>query len=317
MFKSSDGGGDQEVVISEIPATPGPLHHLQPSYPFPADFSIEFCGTRIEVIRHKCMKFRAGSEDVEAIAIFFPGVHGGVGPCRQPGTEFDDEALFPSVCHRLQDQALVNIDCYRVSWPFVQPAVEEAVSGGLRVLNYAMMQALRPDRPSNHQPSKDERVKGRRHERRKHKKGDTLHTLNVVFIGHSLGGAIALQTASVVARHFGPDVASTHLPAVMQIRGLCVLNTALMVSNQQEMDQQLASLTRVRTLLVSGMNDQVVAPLASKTLFNAVPSLDKRHLELEGGTHDLFSHKAKLLTEVTQFINDCTATEQLSEMPRQ
>ncbi|CAK0847862.1 unnamed protein product, partial [Prorocentrum cordatum] len=152
---------------------------LVAAYPFTPDFQLEFQGSRIEAIQHLCPGHPGGTR---AVAVFFPGVHGGVGPCRTPGRNYCPDALFPTVCRRLVELPGADVDCYRVSWPFMRPRVAYAVGGACRILHHALLQAMRGTPPSA--PCREVRV---------------------VFVGHSLGGAVALQAAEVVARHFGAD----------------------------------------------------------------------------------------------------------------
>ena len=66
----------------------------------------------------------------------------------------------------------------------------------------------------------------------------------------------------------------------------------------------LQHLSRLKTLLVSGDADEVVEPQRTTKLFEVMrPVAPVRHLSLEGGTHDLFGHKALLrgFSEVFQW----------------
>lgn len=252
---------------------------LVPAYPFPADFHLEFQGSRIEAIRHLCPSHPEGTR---AVAIFFPGVHGGVGPCRAPGQNFCPDALFPAVSRRLVEMPGVDVDCYRISWPFMRPRVAYSVGGACRILHHALLQAMRNTPPSA--PSREVRV---------------------LFVGHSLGGAVALQAAEVVARHFGADGEGGQQMeglerAVVRMGGLCTLNGAF--ASGQEEREATGSLCGMRALLVVGTGDEVVPPESSHVVMEALPMQDKRLLELEGGTHDLFAYKEQLVDEVTRFI---------------
>lgn len=251
-----------------------------PSYPFNADFQLEFKRSRIEAIRHLGQQHPAGTR---SIAIFFPGVHGGVGPCRQPPQNYDDNALFPTVARRLTDDPDAGVDCYRCSWPFMRPKMSYAVGGACRVLHHALLEAM------------------------KGSSGDgEIRKIDVFFVGHSLGGAVAIRAAEVVARHFGTDGAGgQQLPglerAAVRVTGVCTLNGALDISQMQGGDP-FASLSGSRALLVSGDADEVVPPEATRQLYEALPTENKRHLALPGGTHDLFSHKEQLIPELVSFI---------------
>jgi len=222
------------------------------------------------------------------VAVFFPGVHGGVGPCRTPGRNYCPDALFPTVCRRLVELPGADVDCYRVSWPFMRPRVAYAVGGACRILHHALLQAMRGTPPSA--PCREVRV---------------------VFVGHSLGGAVALQAAEVVARHFGADGEGGQQMeglerAVVRMAGVCTLNGAF--ASGQEEREATGSLWGVRALVVAGTDDEVVPPETSRVLTEALPMQGKRLLELEGGTHDLFTYKEQLVEEVTRFIVECAGS---------
>jgi pimeloyl-ACP methyl ester carboxylesterase len=249
-----------------------------PSYPFPADFHLEFQGSYLKASRHLCMEHPTGTR---AIAVFFPGVHGGVGPCRTPGQNFCPDALFPTVSQRLAEMRNVGIDCYRVSWPFMRPEVHYAVGGACRIVHHALLEAMRSTPPSA-----------------------AIREVRVILVGHSLGGDVALQAAEVIARHFGADGEGGQQlegleRAVVHVSGLCTLNGAFSIEQDRE---ALGSLFGTRSLLCVGNADKVVSPMASRSLLEALPMHDKRLLELEGGTHDLFSHKEKLVHELVRFL---------------
>jgi len=250
---------------------------LIPSYPFPADFHLDFEGTRIEVIRHLCQRHPRGTR---AIALFFPGVHGGVGPCRQPGENFDESALFATVATGLVGSHDVDVDCYRCSWPYMRPRMAYAVGGACRVLHHALQEAARGSGAG------------------------AQREFRVFFVGHSLGGAVALHAAEVVARHYGSlegQRAGGPEHAAVAVAGLCTLNGALDVRQAQDCGN-FAVFQNTRALLVCGDADEVVPPESTAQLFEALPARDKRHLALPGGTHDLFAHKEQLVSELSDFI---------------
>eukprot|EP00401_Gymnodinium_catenatum_P078463 CAMPEP_0117513100 /NCGR_PEP_ID=MMETSP0784-20121206/29375_1 /TAXON_ID=39447 /ORGANISM="" /LENGTH=322 /DNA_ID=CAMNT_0005308845 /DNA_START=37 /DNA_END=1005 /DNA_ORIENTATION=- len=264
-----------------------------PSYPFPSEFSLDVQGSEIQAIRHLCRRHPNGTC---AIVLFFPGVHGGVGPCRQPGNNFDEAALYASVSRRIIDNHDADIDIYRCSWPFMRPRISYAVRGACRMLHHAMLQAMS-------ESSKDEKQR----------------ELDIFFVGHSLGGAVALQAAVVVATRFGTDgLQGQHMEglerAVVKFRGLCTLNGAVDVERHKSYaENPFAPLSDSRALLVCGDADSVVPPESTAHLYEALPMRDKRHLVLEGATHDLFTHKEQLVEELTTFIlgkaDRCPSTE--------
>merc|ERR1712096_373111 len=117
---------------------PGIMMRCVPAYPFNADYSVDVQGSRIEVARHLCRNHPGATK---AIVLFFPGVHGGVGPCRTPGETFDADALFPTLAASVPAEH--DIDCYRCSWPFMRPRMDYAISGACRVLHLALLEAFK------------------------------------------------------------------------------------------------------------------------------------------------------------------------------
>lgn len=250
-----------------------------PAYPFPAEFQLEFQGTHIDVCQHLCPQHPGGTR---AIVMFFPGVHGGVGPCRQPGADHDAAALFPTVARALAENGAAGVDCYRLSWPFMRPKMRYALSGATRVLHNALLEAASGE--------------GGQRE------------LRVFFVGHSFGGAVAVRAAELVAQHFGANgEGARHVAglekALVRVAGLCTLNGAVDVEALRS-SQALASLASMRALLVCGDADAVVEPEISGELYEALPMAAKRHLVLPGGSHDLYTYKDRLVHELTSFILD-------------
>lgn len=122
-----------------------------------------------------------------------------------------------------------------------------------------------------------------------------------------------MQAAEVVARHFGPAGRglSPGRPAMQGLEhvavllaGVCTLNGAINVDDLEVGGSGMAfeSLAKSRTLLICGEDDKVVSPRSSTKLHEVLPSAEKRLLSLPGGTHDLFSHKACLIEQLTSFI---------------
>lgn len=250
-----------------------------PSYPFTADFHLEFQESRVEACQHFS---RCHPDGTGAIVLFFPGVHGGVGPCRSPGKNFDDAALYPTLASKLV--ASHDVDCYRCSWPFMRPQMSYAVGGACRILHHSLLEAMK-GYPEDAKPRE----------------------FRIFFVGHSLGGAVAVQAAEVVARHFGIDGtggAGQRMEglerAIVRMWGICTLNGALDVRQHRG---SFHSLRETHALLISGDADEVVPPRATDEFYKALPSKSKRQLVLPGGTHDLFNHKAQLVEEISEFIS--------------
>lgn len=255
---------------------------LTPCYPFPAEFSLEVENNDyIMCIRHLAKEQPSG---VKLIVLCFPGVHGGVGPCRTPGENYCDDALYPSLARKLTEEYPVNF--YRCSWPFMRPRMRYAVTGVMRVLTRALKEAMSgcTDPDSCHRE------------------------IGIMFVGHSLGGAVAIHAAEVVARHFGHDGAEVSqtlgVPNVsLRMVGLCTLNGAIDVDEYRQSDH-FASLSSTRALIVAGEDDQIVPPDYAVKMYEQMPMRSKKLVVLSGASHDLFSAKDQILDELSQFITE-------------
>lgn len=255
----------------------------QPCYPFEPELELEIGSSTIGVIRHLC----AGHPHrTRTIVIFFPGVHGGVGPCRTPGRNFCENALYPTLAKRLVDQ--YDIDCYRCSWPCMRPRLNYAVRGGCRILQKALEDMVECNIGSGMDPENpsDEIDGGRRR-------------LRVFFVGHSLGGMVAVQAAVTAANHF---VSEDFGDVKVDIAGFCTLNGAVDARIATDNAAEFECLSTKRALLIAGDSDAVVPPEATEGLYEVLPIANKRHLVLAGGEHDLYTCKQQLLEELEQFL---------------
>mmetsp|Transcript_73287 Transcript_73287/g.158969 ORF Transcript_73287/g.158969 Transcript_73287/m.158969 type:complete len:317 (-) Transcript_73287:99-1049(-) len=271
-----------------------------PSYPFPCDMRLELgAEEHIQVCRHLCRQHPGGTQ---SIAVFLPGVHGGVGPCRQPGETFDEAALYPLLAARLSEEHA--IDAYRCSWPFMRPRMRYAVAAACSVLHYAIREAAKEKRPSEAAEKDGAQVnvaKGAAGDRR---------TIRVFFVGHSLGGAVAVHAAEAVARHLSAGAGGVfdRLHAVdLELGGICTLNCAIDVQRHQQAAPEaklFSALGKSCGFFICGDADEVVPPEATEQLHEVMPMQRKRLLVLQDGTHDLFAHKAQLLEEIAAFITE-------------
>lgn len=255
----------------------------EPCYPFEPELEFEIGASTIGVIRHLC----AGHPHrTRTIVIFFPGVHGGVGPCRTPGTNYCENALYPTLAKKMVGQ--YDIDCYRCSWPFMRPRLSYAVRGGCRVLQKALEDTVTSNDDSDmHGENADDKI------------AEVGRQLRVFFVGHSLGGMVAVQTALAAANHFASDQLGD---VKVDIAGFCTLNGAVDPRIAIENSAEFECLAKKRALLIAGDCDAVVPPQASEELYEALPIANKRHLVLAGGEHDLFTCKQRLLDELEQFL---------------
>lgn len=271
----ADADSSSSSVDAELLCTP---LHMMVAYPFPADYQVSAGNAQMNVCQHLC---RRHPEGTRAVVIFFPGVHGGVGPCRQPGSNFDEHALYPTLARSLAENQDVN--CYRCSWTHMRPRMQDAVAGACQVLHNGLTEVMKAAPPDGQE-----------------------RDLKVLFFGHSLGGAVAVHSATVIANHFGLDGTGGQCMeglerARVRMAGLCTLNGALAVEPDEDAER-FSVLRESRALLVAGDADEVVEPSATEGLYGAMPMASKRHLVLPGGTHDLFAHKSQLLTELADFV---------------
>lgn len=262
----------EESEEDEVPV------HLMPAYPFPADYQVTAGDSQLNVCQHLGRRHPGGTRTV---IIFFPGVHGGVGPCRQPGNNFDENALYPTLARNLADS--YDVDCYRCSWTHMRPRMRDAVGGACQVLHNGLTEVMKAA------PADGEEKE-----------------LKVLVFGHSLGGAVAVNFALVIANHFGEDGrGGQHMEGLERARirfaGICTLNGAMSADAGDDGDR-FDALRETRGLFVAGDADEVVTPSATESLYEAMPMETKKHLVLPGGTHDLFAHKAQLLAELTSFV---------------
>lgn len=273
----SDDDDDESALTMAMRATP--------CYPFPAEFSLEVEEKQqIMGIRHLAKEHPSG---VNAIVICLPGVHGGVGPCRTPGQNFCENALYPSLARKLTQAYPVSF--YRCSWPFMRPQMRYAVNGVIRVVMQALREATSecPDQ------------------------GERRRDIGMFFLGHSLGGAVAMHAAEVVARHFGPDGKdATRVLGIpnltVRVAGLCTLNGALDIEDYRG-SNAFQSFQSARALVVAGDADQIVPPQYSLKIYESIAVRSKKLVMAAGATHDLYSAKDQILGELSEFI-----TEELS-----
>lgn len=173
----------QEVVEEVEPGSlPDAAELARPeTYPFP-DPDVQLHCNATDTTYYVASHLTKAAE-VKAVVVFFPGVHGGVGPGRTPGENYDPNAIFPTLARRISSE--YPADCYRVSWQAMFPSMSEGMRGGLLVVHHALARiqdSCRERHPESPMPE-----------------------IRVILVGHSFGGAAALQCAKFLhTRILGP-----------------------------------------------------------------------------------------------------------------
>jgi pimeloyl-ACP methyl ester carboxylesterase len=160
--------------------------------------------------------------------------------------------------------------------------MKDAIGGACRILHRAVLKAL---------------------EVHDGDASDSAREFRLFFIGHSLGGAVVCNLASMISQHLRTNGGINGLNnAVLKIVGICTLNGAITMDGIEK--NQFDDLHDSRALVICGDADDVVPPVSSFHFFEALPMKDKRQLILPGGSHDLFAYKEQLIEEISNFIID-------------
>lgn len=239
-----------------------------PCLRYPAAYSVRRGVTKW--VEYGCRLSQSGY--VDAVVFFLPGVLGGLGPCRSTANawDWDPSALFPTLTGSLSTEH--PVDCYHISWRAVNPPVTEASHSVSAVVSIALQRACRS-------PT---RFKRRR----------------VLFVGHSLGGAIALKTAALLQSQIAHTGASSPFCEVV-LGGVVTL-----AAQDADVGASITKLRNVPKLMYHGVDDTVVTVLASTRLFSAaqMEAPPVRLRLLRECDHGLLDHKRVLLQELTSWI---------------
>jgi len=243
-----------------------------PTYPFDNDAHvITFGNGAYEQVRVTLLH---GRHPARGVVIFCPGVHGGVGPCRTPGTNYDPNGLFPTLAKALQAE---GVSTCRVCWSAMHPSLKEAVRGMIAAVEYTLGELNKRQRP----------LAG--------------GSVGVCLVGHSLGGAVVLITASALEQRWGlngkaPGEESGGAVAPAQVRAVCTL-----AAQQRGAIKAVAELSSIRKLFFHGSSDAVLSSETVKAIHEAaLPPKD--FCILPGGEHDLYTFKSQLLASVQRFL---------------
>jgi len=116
----------------------------------------------------------------------------------------------------------------------------------------------------------------------------------VFIVGHSLGGSLAYVLADLLGRHFAEQPRTW--PRGARVAGICSL--AAPCGRAQA---YMSSLGGIPKLIYHGKDDQVIPCQAALEIFKeATEPISLR--VLDGGGHDLRSHKAMLVREIEEWV---------------
>jgi pimeloyl-ACP methyl ester carboxylesterase len=239
--------------------------------PFQAHYHLNMDNSRVDVCQHLCKKPRRG---IRHVVICCPGILGGAGPGCRPGQTVDKNCAFRTIARELTRSDEADVDCYRLSWASANPGVLNAATAVLHALCHAT-QANGINRGEDAHP---------------------VDEFRVFFVGHSFGGMVVVAAAETASTHYRDQ----QHPRVV-VEGICTLNTSF-----DPGWSFYESLVNSRALLISGTADDVVTSRSTKFLYKALPMsvTDKKKLEFQGGTHDLFEHRAAVVDEIVAFVLD-------------
>uniref|UniRef100_A0A6U9FYI6 Phospholipase/carboxylesterase/thioesterase domain-containing protein n=1 Tax=Zooxanthella nutricula TaxID=1333877 RepID=A0A6U9FYI6_9DINO len=116
----------------------------------------------------------------------------------------------------------------------------------------------------------------------------------VFIVGHSLGGSLAYVLADLLGKHFAEQPRTW--PRGARVAGICSL--AAPCGRAQS---YMSSLGGIPKLIYHGKDDQVIPCQAALEIFKeATEPISLR--VLDGGGHDLRSHKAMLVREIEEWV---------------
>lgn len=256
------------------PATP----NRPPCYPFDGAHEIEFPGGTIFAA------LTSGTPPINGVVVFCPGIHGGVGPCRTPGTNYDPDALFPTLAGQLRREGVVSC---RVCWSAMHPPLEEAIGGVAFAVRYALrhvcdISETNPER------------------------------MGLCLVGHSLGGAVVLGAARAL-RAVLPDWHARIGAPRADVVAVCTL-----AAQEKGSVEAVKDLGGVRKLFFHGTDDAVLPMDSARSIHAAAPRPKELRI-LPGAEHDFYTWKAHLLRRISKFLASALrhcSSETRSPIPR-
>eukprot|EP00927_Polykrikos_kofoidii_P016098 TRINITY_DN17227_c0_g1_i1.p1 TRINITY_DN17227_c0_g1~~TRINITY_DN17227_c0_g1_i1.p1 ORF type:complete len:369 (-),score=65.77 TRINITY_DN17227_c0_g1_i1:306-1349(-) len=289
MMDNVDMGKDPE----ESPEPEGRIR--PPCRPFPHDFELQYTASKRPTVVRVASHPAASGED-ELVVIFMPGVHGGVGPCRERGQSYDADALFPMVARDITRD--LPVSCYRISWRAQGPDLAEAVLGVLLTITHAFRGAdgwcdkIVPE--SNAEEMDTSVASDVCSPRRKHRR--------VMLVGHSLGGAVALRAAKVLQdirrSETGGRDELAFSAILSEVEIACIVTFAAQGTGAFGAVEDLVGIPK---LFFHGRNDDVLHHGIAKRLHSSSAAPSEVRLVKNCG-HDFVPHKVRLGEELRKWV---------------
>lgn len=241
------------------------LDRRRPCYPFPADDTLDLGdGKSVNIAIHSTKH-----TEVEAVVFFMPGVHGGVGPGREPPNNFDMNAIFPTLARDLSSTC--PVECIRLSWCAMSPPLSE----GVKALCLAVHWTLKT-------------LYGR----------PCLGRRRVLVVGHSMGGGVAMRAARLLHEQLlGPEKGAPPCLEEAELAGVAVL--AAQASGAEESVGELKGIPKA---FFHGTRDMVLdCDLARRLYELAAPPAKLKILHCG---HDFYERRCTMIEDLTAFIKE-------------
>jgi len=251
--------------VNSLVCSPKSCMQIEDAKPFDWDVQLLFDHSHVNVSKHPCKR---PSRMTRNLVIFCPGIFGGLGPGCGPGEIQDSRCIFISCARKLAKSRYADFDCYRLSWAQARPGMDAATGAVHQVLRYAIKTATACDNPP--------------------------HEYCAFFVGHSFGSLSAMVAADLAVQQFSSGTQPQQPP--LHVAGVCTLNS--------EYRHQLSCrhLECASALFIAGRDDEIVTPAATVMLKNEMPMRSTKMVILPGGSHGLYEHRDRVVSEISQFI---------------